>query len=77
MFAAYLLLISCFASFSTLKMVAICSFETYSDFYRTTCLYIPEDRNFRYVVNLMSRVSPVSELFNSKYLTSVSMVYDA
>jgi hypothetical protein len=37
-------LVSCSASSSALKMEAICSFESYVDFHRTTRRCIPEDR---------------------------------
>jgi hypothetical protein len=44
--AACLLLVSCFAYTSTLKMEAICSSESSIDSNQTTRCYIPECRNF-------------------------------
>jgi hypothetical protein len=43
--AACLMMVSCLAYYSTLKIEAKCSSETAIYFHQTTRRYIPEDRN--------------------------------
>jgi hypothetical protein len=57
--AAYFMLVSCLAYYSTLKMEAICSSETYVDLNRTTRRFILDDRTLisRRSENLKSNAS--------------------
>jgi hypothetical protein len=55
MLAVCLILVYCLAYSSTLKMKAVCTFETSAPFYRTTRRYIPEDRLF-IKINLLEEV---------------------
>jgi hypothetical protein len=60
--AAYLMLVSCFAYFSILKMKT-CSSETSTDLYWATWLYIPDDRTRFQTLLLHVSLTPYDLLF--------------
>jgi hypothetical protein len=59
-----LTLVPCSAYSSTMKMEAICSFETSVDFQRTTRRYIPEDTILLLITTAVRTSNPIEYFVN-------------
>jgi hypothetical protein len=72
--AVCFMLLSCLAYSLTLKMVAICSPETFVDFHQTTLNYILEDRTFEALYNLLFNTTHDLRILNLCFHTLSSSI---